>query len=74
MRVKLFWAMNRHIEAIRSEEDLRAIKVAGAVHSEEAIRKTTGELEEAMGEAYKKEFNEHVKTSQSAINRLKQLQ
>ena len=74
MRIKLFWAMSRHIEAIRSEEDMRALKVAGAVHSKEGMEGLTKELQGPIDESIEKEFVDHVKTSKKSIERLKRLQ
>jgi len=74
MRIKLFWAMNKHIDAVRAEEDMRALKVAGAVHSQDGVKSISEELESSMSGVIEKEFVEHVKTSKKSIERLKRLQ
>jgi hypothetical protein len=48
--VRAFWVMNRNIDRLRAEEDLRSIKVGIATQSDEANKKITEHLFKERGE------------------------
>lgn len=48
--VRAFWAMNRNIDRLRAEEDLRSITVGIAAQSEEAYQKISERLINERGE------------------------
>lgn len=74
MPVKLFWAMNSSLDAVRAEEEFRAMRSYAATNSEEAAKSVSDELARSMDSVYRKEFQDVVRTSSKEVERLKRLQ
>ena len=73
MRTGRFWAMERQIDRIKSEDDLRLLNVQMGVNSSEGPQRVVDRLLESMGEVRKVEHNVYVKPERDKHAKLTKL-
>lgn len=73
MPVRRFFAMEKQINRIRAESDLRSLSVVSSAFTDDRIQKVQQALVVEQGEIYQIERSKIVEAESGAINKLKAL-